>query len=374
MTMKLLGPNGSSGVSLSNPNNLEKTVDAGDLASDAYLKTRIGTAGDLTFRNKIVDGKFDFWTLNYFTQTTSGYGSDMMWFNLNDGSTKTHSRQTLVAGVDLPSVSVPTIKYFSRTAVTSVAGSANRVVKLIRLADVSNLAGKTATLSFYAKADTTRNIAIELVQNFGTGGTPSADVNTIGSQLVALTSTWQRYSRTITIPTISGKTLGTNSNDHLSVNFWFDAGSSFNTRTANLGQQSGTFDITGVQLEEGSVATVFEELPYSVSKNLVDYYIQYIHIAGEYPITYATTTSVRIANFQRTSPMRATPTTTIDTVQTNTFRTVSQANVTKVTASAITLGNNLGICFNATGTLTAYTWAAGDYVFADLFIQSDARL
>ncbi len=40
--------------------------------------------------------------------------------------------------------------------------------------------------------------------------------------------------------------------------FWFDAGSNLDARTDALGQQSGTFDITQVQLEEGSVATDFE--------------------------------------------------------------------------------------------------------------------
>ena len=42
---------------------------------------------------------------------------------------------------------------------------------------------------------------------------------------------------------------------------FFDAGSNYNSRTDSLGQQSGTFDIAQVQLEEGSVATPFEVRP-----------------------------------------------------------------------------------------------------------------
>jgi hypothetical protein len=67
---------------------------------------------------------------------------------------------------------------------------------------------------------------------------------------------------TVNLPSISGKTLGTNLTDHLGVFFWFDAGSDYNTRTDSLGNQSGTFDIAQVQLEQGSVATTFEPRTY----------------------------------------------------------------------------------------------------------------
>ena len=64
---------------------------------------------------------------------------------------------------------------------------------------------------------------------------------------------------TIAIPSITGKTIGTDPNtSSLAVVFWLDAGSTFNARTNSLGQQSGTFDIAQVQLEAGSVATNFE--------------------------------------------------------------------------------------------------------------------
>jgi hypothetical protein len=63
----------------------------------------------------------------------------------------------------------------------------------------------------------------------------------------------------VPIPSIVGKTLGANGDDCLEVYFWFDAGSNFNSRTNSLGQQSGTFDIAQVQLEEGAVATAFEQ-------------------------------------------------------------------------------------------------------------------
>jgi hypothetical protein len=116
------------------------------------------------------------------------------------------------------------------------------------------LAGKTATLTFWAKADASKNIAVNIRQNFGTGGSPSAAVDTTGG-LRALTTAWQKFSFTVAIPSISGKTLGSDTNDSLNVEFWFDAGSDFNTRASSLGQQSGTFDIAHVSIVEGDATT-----------------------------------------------------------------------------------------------------------------------
>jgi hypothetical protein len=42
--------------------------------------------------------------------------------------------------------------------------------------DVRTFAGQQVTISFWAKADATKNIAVELVQGFGSGGSPSTEV------------------------------------------------------------------------------------------------------------------------------------------------------------------------------------------------------
>lgn len=213
---------------------------------------QLGTTPVNWGKNYLINGNFDRWDYAA-SQTTSGYDSDNRWANFNGGSTKTHSR---VVSTDIERAFFNS-PYFSRTVVTSVAGVGNLVGKSERIENVTKLAGKTITLSFWAKADVTKNIAIEMRQNFGTGGTPSASISAISSQLVSLTSTWQKKSITITMPSIIGKTLGT---DGVHTTFselilWFDAGSDYNTLAANLGQQSGTFDIAEVQIEEGSVAT-----------------------------------------------------------------------------------------------------------------------
>jgi hypothetical protein len=241
------------------------------IATTAFVRNEYGNGfggGSLNFRNKIINGNFDFWQRGT-SQTSSGYGSADRWESLNAGSTKTASRQTFALGqTEVPNN--PT--YFCRTVVTSVAGAANLVLQTQLIEYVSTLAGKTATLSFYAKADASKNIAVEFFQNFGTGGSPSASISGIGVTTIPLTTTWQKFTVTVSIPSIAGKTLGTNSNDRFECGFWFDAGSSFNARTNSLGQQSGTFDIAQVQLEEGSVATPFEQRPIGLELSLCQRY------------------------------------------------------------------------------------------------------
>jgi hypothetical protein len=213
------------------------------------------SGGPLVFRNKIINGGFNIWQRGT-SQTSAGYGSDDRWYNDNTGSTKTTSRQPFTLGqTDVPNN--PT--YYSRTVVSSVAGAGNYVAKYQRLESVSSLSGQTATFSFWAKADASKNIAIEFIQNFGSGGSPSAQVTSIGVTTIALTTVWQRFFVTASIPSITGKTLGTNNDDFLQAIFWFDAGSTFNSRTNSLGQQSGTFDIANAQLEAGNVPTPFEQ-------------------------------------------------------------------------------------------------------------------
>ncbi len=213
------------------------------------------------FKNYIINGGFDVWQYGT-SQTSSGHGSDDRWYNGNAVSTKTHSK---IACTDTERALFNS-STFSRTVVTSVAGIGNYTIKQQGIEDVTKLAGKTVTLSFWAKADSSKNIAIEFIQSFGTGGVPSSEISGIGSQTVALTSTWQKKTITLVIPSIVGKTLGTDgvhTTKHYLI-FWFDSGSNFNSRSASLGQQSGTFDIAQVQLEEGSVATPFENLSYAL--------------------------------------------------------------------------------------------------------------
>jgi hypothetical protein len=283
--------NGTSGISATNISGIVDLINTGNttLGNDSsdVITINGGTvnltatnakisnaAGDsLTpyagFKNKIINGNFDFWQRDT-SQTATGYGSDDRWHNGNVGSTKTHSRQAFALG----QTAVPNNpQFFSRTVVTSVANAVNQVSKYQTIENVTFSSGKTMTLSFWAKADASKNIAVDFFQQFGTGGSPSSAV-VFAPTTYALTTSWKKFTTTVTYPSVAGKTVGTDGNHSYGLHFWFDAGSSFNARTNSLGQQSGTFDIAQVQLEEGSVATPFETRPQQVELALCQRYYQ----------------------------------------------------------------------------------------------------
>lgn len=236
-----------------------------------------------TFKNKLINGNFDIWQRNN-TQTTNGYGSDDRWFNGNTGSTKTSSLQAFVLGqTEVPGN--PT--FFARTVVASVVGANNGVYKSQRIENVATFSGKKATLSFWAKADSNKSIAVDLSQQFGVGGSPSAPIYAFGVQKFNLTTSWKKYTATFDVPSIFGKVLGTSS-DFLELNFWFDAGTGINYRTNNLGQQSGTFDLARVQLEAGDTATDFDERPYPIEWNLCQ---RFYEVGNYYVLTWGNAAS-----------------------------------------------------------------------------------
>jgi len=187
---------------------------------------------------------------------------------------------------------------------SSVAGAGNASILIQAIEGVRTFAGQQITISFWAKADATKNIAIEIAQNFGTGGSPSSIVTAIGPIKKSLTTSWQKITHTVSVPSITGKTLGTDGNDKLVFLIWFDAGSNFDSRTDTLGQQSGTFDIAQVQVEPGPIATQFERRPIGMELSLCQRYFQYAdgymggYATGSVTATYRSTSAVE---------MRATP-------------------------------------------------------------------
>lgn len=206
-------------------------------------------------RNKIING--DFWInqRSFSSTTTNGtFGFDRWGFNCS-GGTATYSSQTFTTGA------APVAGYEGRTfarVVTSGQSAAGDLALLYQpIESVRTLANQTITISFWAKASTgTPKIAVETIQNFGTGGSPSSEVLAYQGQ-ATLSTSWARYSITGTLASISGKTIGTANDDKVVVLLWTSAGTTYNSRTGSLGVQNATIDIWGVQVEAGSVATPF---------------------------------------------------------------------------------------------------------------------
>jgi hypothetical protein len=234
-------------------------------------------------RNAIINGNFDIWQRGT-SFTDSEYGADR-WFHNRLGTTHTVTRQAFTLGqTDVPGEP----EYFCRTVVSSVAGAGNNSMSVQKIEGVRAFAGQQVTIGFWAKADATKNIAVELAQLFGSGGSPSTDVTAIGVSKVSIGTTFQKVTVTATVPSISGKTLGTNNDDNLALLIWFDAGSSFNARTDTLGQQSGTFDIAQVQVEPGPVDTPFERRPIGTELALCQRYFNKSYAVGTNPGTATT--------------------------------------------------------------------------------------
>ena len=232
------------------------TTDSPSFAGLSVNSNPIATAGSLSNRNKIINGNFDVWQRG--TSGTSGHVADR-WVNAINGTTQTQTQKLFSLGqTDVPNEP----RYYVECAVTSVAGAPNAAILWQTIEGVRTFAGQTVTVSFWAKADASKDIAVEFDQYFGTGGSPSSAVTSIGVTTCSLTTSWQKFTVTANIPSISGKTIGTAGNDFLRLNLWFDAGSDYNARTNSLGQQSGTFDIAQVQLEAGDTATPFEHRSY----------------------------------------------------------------------------------------------------------------
>jgi hypothetical protein len=290
--------------------------------------------------NAIINGAFEINQRNFTTVTANELGGFTFdrWQRFSADGTNTFSAQTFTPGA------APLSGYeatnFIRTAVSGQTLSSAQTSLRTRLEDVRTFAGQTVTFSFFAKANSgTPKIALELDQQFGVGG--SSAVQTFGGQ-VTISTSWTRYSLTVAVPSISGKTVGPST--YLGVTLFLSAGSDFNARTDSLGIQSNTFDIWGVQLEAGSVATPFKRNANSLQGELAACQRYYVRFGGDNVFEYfgnAIGESATLANalVQYPTNMRTTPS-SIDfstlRVSSQTGNDVALTNVTITTTSSST--------------------------------------
>jgi len=235
-------------------------VDIASAVTDLTQYANLTTTPVSGFRNAIINGDFRINQRGFTSNTTNATYTFDRWAQYNSGGTVTTSAQTFTVGS--PAVSGFESANYIRQVVSGQSTSGHYGSLLQPIEDVRTYAGATVTISFYARAGSgTPKIAVELQQKFGSGGSPSSDVFTYTNQ-VTLSTSWARYSITTAVPSISGKTIGTTANtSSLGINLWTSAGSDSNTRSGSLGVQNNTFDIWGVQVEPGTIATPFEQRP-----------------------------------------------------------------------------------------------------------------
>ncbi len=211
--------------------------------------------GTIDADNRIINGAFDFWQRGTsFSFAT--YTADRWLVGLSTGSVIT-SRQSFLPG-DTLGPNNPT--FFLRQSVSGQTSTSGYSIISQLIEDVNSYSGQTITILGWARRSSgSGNIAVEAFQFFGTGGTPSGTV-LVSPVSLALTGSWAPFAVTLSIPSTAGKTLGTNSNDYLAIQFWTSAGSDFNSRTNSLGVQNITVDLWGIHIKVGTHSTAGVDL------------------------------------------------------------------------------------------------------------------
>lgn len=287
------------------------------------------------FKNAVINGRFNIWQRNTsFTFTTdgaNGYTADRWFYEQSRGGSGTVgsitvSRQTHILGQSpLETNSHP--KFFLRLDVTTApSGTGAAAFHRIRthIENVLLFSGQQCTLSFLARSSiASKVLGYRVVQSFGSGGSPSSSVEvTSGTIVIDSTTVFTRYTVTFSMPSVSGKTLGTNPfSDSIVVFFYIQSGSSEIPPNVPL-STTGSIDISSVQLERGAYATSYEAIPFSQELKLCCRYYQksyaYETVPGTATTNGATTITVPTAGTgamrcSTTFPveMRITPTITL---------------------------------------------------------------
>lgn len=207
-------------------------------------------------RNGFINSAFDIWQrgTSFSNPIHGDFNADRFAIEA-DGTLGSHviSRQEHTLGqTDVPG----NPKYFWRWAHTT-AGSGSTYRRVVnRIEGVQSYAGKQVTVSFYAKTGTTATMNIGYRQFFGSGGSPSALVENTNVGSASLTSSWQRFSVTFTLPSISGKTLGTDGQNGLAIQFHIPNNSVV------------TIDLSNIMINEGPVAATWSRLGDSLANEL----------------------------------------------------------------------------------------------------------
>jgi hypothetical protein len=280
-----------------------------DLASATWIalvQANIGAAQG-AFKNAIRNGDFSIAQRGAGPFVASGIYTLDGWSQtfINGSMSTTQVAATLGNPAQLDGA-----KFGLQSVVVGTAAAGDLAVLTHRIESVLKYAGKKVTLTFKAKANAgTPKIGIEVEQFFGTGGAPSATVDT-AIQAVTLNVTETEYSITFTVPSIAGKTLGTAGTDYLAIIVWESAGATNNARASGIGVQSFTLTLYDVQIELGASKTVFERLqPQAQLAWCQRYFWRRACTVASEPIStgFWISTSVVVSFLYFPVPMRATP-------------------------------------------------------------------
>jgi hypothetical protein len=282
----------------------------------------------LFFRNRIINGDMRIDQRNAGAAVTHSGSADLYvldrWVCNSTGTPQFSVQQV----TDAPTGFVNSSKLTTTTSGTPAAGDFSYYRQYIEGTNIADLgwgaAGAlTITLSFWVKSSLTGTFGGALTNNAG-------NRFYVFSYVINSANTWEY--KTVTI---SGDTTGTwltTTGRGITVSWDTGSGSTNKTTAGSWGTTvavgvtggvnlvataSATWQITGVQLETGSVATPFERRPYGEMLMLCQRYCQ--KLAGDTAYTvvadgWQSSTTSGVFTYSFGNPMRASPTLTTGTV------------------------------------------------------------
>jgi hypothetical protein len=303
-------------------------------------------------KNAIINGGFDIWQRGT-SFTSNSYTADR-WYSAIATSVTTISRQS-------PGSTLPQFQYGLRTQRNSGSTdtTSQQLGYTLETADSLRFAGQTIVVSFYVRAGANYSAASSVLYfllNYGTGTNErllaagfTGNTNLIFTGPVISTS-WQRISYSVAIP-ITATEIG----------FYWQA------NVAGTAGAADYFDITGVQLEIGSVATPFSRAGGTIQGELAACQRYYYRLTSTDDVfsrfAFGSATASTNGQFLFTFPvqMRVKPS-ALDTSAASTLSLWDGATDSFVTAiSGMTRQsvNNASVDFTTAATMTQYRpyWA-----------------
>ena len=278
-----------------------------DVSAGATKRIRAGAlVAQNSSENRIINGDMNVWQRGT-SSAAAGYVAADRWCNNITGGAVTQARQPFSFGFTLGGVS-PTFYLRQSVSGQTLAGHYANTFQAIE--GVRSYAGQTITVLGWARRSSgAGDMVVEAEQYFGGGGSPSAAVVSISPTTVTLDAAWSPFAAVMTVPSVAGKTLGTDGSDRLSIAFWTSAGSTYAVRTNSLGIQTIGVDLWGIHIRVGTWAATDTDLyrPRDPGTELALCERYFIRWPGVLIAASTRTATVDRASIGFSTPMRAIP-------------------------------------------------------------------
>jgi len=352
----------------STPANVAVGTNGQVLTADSTAATGVawatpsGGSTNVAGKNGVLNSNFSIWQRGTSVSSSGGYTADR-WQQY------TNAAQTVSRQVTGDTTNLPNIQYCARVQRT-VANAASTALALDQSFETVNsipFAGKTVTFSFYARrganfSATSNLLYTEVATGTGTDQTYLAGYtgNAVAiSSSIALTTTWQRFTASATIPATATE---------LGVRTYY-------TPTGVAGVND-YYEVTGFQLEIAGSASAYSPNTSNQALELAacQRYFQKTNNQSEVPATAPSANPINCLNASSTlvvgippfkTSMRVSPTVTLYSPVTGTSGKIRSggADVTAsvgdvgeytigyISATGLTAGSNSSIAFIASAEL-----------------------